>query len=61
LAQEEHPEPPFDPVNFPPLLDPKTENFLSTLRLRHFGQDTAAAPPLTSFSNSARHFAQRNS
>jgi len=29
FAQLEHP-PPFDDVNFPPLLEPKTENFFTT-------------------------------
>jgi hypothetical protein len=61
LVQEEQPAPPLEPVNFPPLLEPKTENRRSTLRLRHAGQVTARAEAVTRRSNSAAHFAQRNS
>lgn len=61
MEQEEQPEPPRDPVNFPPLREPNTEKRRSTLRPRHFGQATAAEADVTSFSNSAAHAAQRNS
>ena len=61
LVQEEQPEPPFEPVNLPPLFEPKTENRRSSFRPRHFGHATVPAAAVTSFSNSAAHFAQRNS
>lgn len=54
------PLPPFEDVNFPPLLEPNTENFFSTRLLPHSGHAGTVAP-VTSFSNSWRQRPQRNS
>jgi hypothetical protein len=60
LAQELQLPPP-EGVNFPPLLAPNTENFFRTFFAPHPGQATAAAPPVTSFSNSCPQRQQQNS
>jgi hypothetical protein len=52
FEQEPQPPPPCDGVNFPPLFEPKTENFFTTFFPRHDGQETAVAAPLASRSNS---------
>ena len=54
-------EEPEDGTNRPPLLVPKRENFLSTLRLRQDGQLTGAPDEATSFSNAWPHLRQSNS
>ena len=61
FEQELQPPPPFDGVNFPPLLEPKTENFFVTFLPPHEGQDTLTEAPLTNRSNSRPQRAQANS
>jgi len=61
FAQEVHPPPPLDGVNFPPLLEPKTENCFVTFFPPHDGQRTLTAAPLTSRSNAWPQRAQANS
>jgi hypothetical protein len=51
FEQEPQPAPPCDEVNFPPLLEPKTENRFTTFFPPQAGQLTAAAAPLMSRSN----------
>lgn len=53
--------PPPEGVNLPPLLVPKRENFLSTRRLRQWGQLTEEPVEERIFSNSSPHFVQLNS
>lgn len=60
MEQEEQP-PPFDEVNFVPLLEPKTENFFSTRFPPHAGHAMLAPAAGTSFSNSRPQRPQRNS
>ena len=60
LAQELQPEP-LDEVNFPPLFEPKTENFFATRFPPHSGQTTLAPILGTSLSNSCAQRPQRNS
>ncbi len=55
------PPPPCDGVNFPPLFEPKTENFFTTFLPPHAGQTTLTAAPLTSRSNSLPQRPQTNS
>lgn len=58
---EEQPPPPPEPVNFPPLREPKTENFFSALPAPQAGQAGAGAEAVTSFSNSRPQRRHRNS
>ena len=53
--------PPCDGVNFPPLFEPKTENFFVTFLPPHDGQETLIAAPLTNRSNSLPQRLQTNS
>ena len=55
------PPPPCDEVNFPPLLEPKTENFFVTFLPPHDGHETFVEAPLTNRSNSLQQRAQTNS
>ena len=48
-------------MNFPPLLEPKTENFFTTFFPPHDGQDTLVEAPLTSRSNAWLQRPQTNS
>ena len=61
FEQDAHPPPPCDGVNFPPLFEPKTENFLTTLFPPHDGQHTPPVAPPTNRSNSWRQRLQTNS
>ena len=60
FEQEVQP-PPCDGVNFPPLLEPKTENFFVTFLPPHEGHDTLIEAPPTSRSNSRPQRLQTNS
>lgn len=60
FEQEVQP-PPCDGVNFPPLLEPKTENFFVTFFPPHDGQDTLIEAEPMSRSNSLPQRLQTNS
>jgi hypothetical protein len=53
--------PPAEEVNFPLLFMPKRENFFSTLRLRHSGQEVRDSDVARMRSNSAPQRGQLNS
>ena len=61
MEQEPHPPPPVDGVKDPPLLEPKTENFFTTFRPPHDGQDTAVFASRINRSNSCPQRLQENS
>ena len=61
FEQEVQPPPPCDGVNFPPLLEPKTENFFVTFLPPHDGHGTLVEAAPTSRSNSLPQRAQTNS
>jgi len=61
LWHDAQPPPPCDGVNFPPLLEPNTENFFVTLADRHDGHETFAAAAPTSRSYSCPQELQTNS